>query len=97
MGIGIPNIYLHLHVSGGVLQGLSLRAHQTSLGLDTLSSETTPALARDVWDVVDAKGTDSALDTAGVAAWGSWYTSYIAGTSGARAQLRVLMEAIKRP
>ena len=96
MGVGVPNVYLHIHASQGAIQGYTLRVHQSSLSLDVLSSECSPSAYQDVWDAVDSGASDSVLNTVGVAAWGQFWTSYVSGTTGARAEVRTAVGAAKR-
>ena len=88
MGVGVPNVYLLIHASQGAIQGYALRAHQTSISLESTSDECSPSAYQDVWDAV--------LNTVGIAAWGQWWTAYISGTSGARAEVRTAVAAAKR-
>lgn len=96
MGVGVPNVYLHIHASQGAIQGYALRVHQSSLSLDTTSAECSPSDFADVWDAVDAGASDAVLNTVGIAAWGQWWTSYVSGTTGARAEVRGAVAAAKR-
>ena len=96
MGIGVPNAGAFKHSSGGAFAGYRAWAHQTSLGVDTMSGDCSAALMRDVWDAVGSKASDAVLDAAGYAAWGSWYTTFIAGNDF-RADLRNSVDGLKRP
>lgn len=96
MGVGVPNVYLLIHASQGAIQGYALRAHQTSISLESTSDECSPSAYQDVWDAVNGGASDAVLNTVGIAAWGQWWTAYISGTSGARAEVRTAVAAAKR-
>ena len=96
MGVGVPNAGLLIHASQGAIQGYKLWIHQDSISLDSWSAECSPSAYQDVWDAVNGGASDAVLNTVGIAAWGQWWTTYISGTSGARAEVRTAVAAAKR-
>lgn len=86
MGSGVINAYGIVHQSAGTAL-FSARAHQGSNNRETTSGEASLTLWRDYRAAVIAAGSDlrdnpsavdaTAIDAAGLAMWGSWYTDEI--------------------
>lgn len=95
MGDTASNVGALAHYSSGARQGYRVWVHLGQLHVMSGDSADSDFAAFRTAVLNDAPNND--LDDLGVEAWGSWYTTNVAGVSGARTQLRLAVAELVAP